>query len=259
MQGELIQGGEGKNRPVHLGEGYFIPDFEKKIIGMKAGEERQFSVTFPDDFPNEIYRGKEATVWVKTHQVQKRILPELNDEFAKSLGKFSNLEELKSQLKSGMQQEQEQKEKERVRGQLSASLAEKSAFSALPDILIQKEIDRRLEELKNLVQLQGRTMDQYLKESKKTLESVREEIKGAAIEHIKISLALRAFAQQQEITATEEEIDKKITTYLSRYASSQDAQQHIHPNELRENITANIKSQKALDRLEQLSTIKNAQ
>lgn len=255
MNGETIKGGQGTYRPVHIGEGHFIPDFEQKIIGMAEGDERQFTVTFPADFPDQAYRGQQAQVTVKAHRVQKRIIPSLNDDFARHLGKFDSLDHLKRELKAGILQEKEQKEKERLRGELSAQLGQKSSFCPIPDLLIEREVDRRLEELVGLLSLQNKTLQDYLGESKKEQKTIRQEIRPAAEEHVKISLALRAFAQQQEVIVSEAEIEEKMTTYLKKMSSASKAQQEIEPQQLKDNMAANLRTQKALDRLEQLATI----
>lgn len=255
--GAVVDGGESKNHPVHLGEGHFIPDFEQQLIGTSAGEERQFAIKFPADFPRPDYQSKEAAVWVKIHEIRHRVIPELNDDFAKRVGKFDDLNHLKQELKTNISHEKEHKEKERLRGELTRQLAEISEFDPLPDVLINREIEHELAELKQMLALQRKTFEQYLAEQKKTTEQIRAELKPDAEEQIKIALAVRVFAQEQKITIGARDVDAKAKEYFSRFATVEQAKQSVDAAELRDNIAANLKNQAALDRLEQLATIKD--
>lgn len=255
MNGAVVDGGESKNHPVHLGEGHFIPDFEQQLIGTSAGEERQFVVKFPADFPRPEYQNKEATVWVKIHEIRHRATPELNDDFAKRVGKFDDLNHLKKELKINITHEKEHKEKDRLRGELTRQLAAISEFDPLPDVLVSREIEHELNELKQMLVLQHKTFEQYLAEQKKTEEQIRADLKPDAKEQIKIALAVRVFAQEQKITIDAKDVAVKTQEYFSRFATVEQAKQSVDAEELRDNIAANLKNQAALDRLEELATI----
>lgn len=252
MSGQVMEGGESKNHPVHLGEGHFVPDFEKHITGMNSGEERTFLIEFPADFAKEDLRGQKAEVHVKAHSVQKRILPELNDEFAKKLGAFESMAHVKEELTKNMQHEKEHKEQERYHAELMEKMAEAASFGFIPPILLEKEIDRRLEELVQMLAYQQKTIDQYLNESKKTLAQVREEIKPAAETGVKVALAVRQFAVEQKIEVSEEEIEQEATEYLKHYKTVHQAKEAIDPAELGEQISSRLRNQKTLERLEQV-------
>lgn len=251
-----IEGGEKKNQPIHLGEGHFLPEFEQKIQGMSAGEERTFNITLTKETDvKKEDQGKIADVWVKAHSVQKRIIPSLDDEFARQLGKFKDLAHLKEELKKGMKHEKEHKEGERVQGELSEQLAKKSTFTAIPEVLINKEIERRLDELKQLLSLQGKKIEDYLQEKKKTLVQVQQELRPAAELAVKINLALRELIRSQNIEATQEETNEKLEAYLQRFGSAKQAQEKLKPEELKENIAANLRYQKALEHLQKSAKI----
>jgi len=258
INGAPMEGGASKNHPIHLGEGHFVPDFEKKLVGITAGDEREFTITFPKDFGNKELRGKEAKAQVKAHSVQQRAIPELNDEFAKNLGKFESLQQLKDELKKNIQTEDEQKEQDRYRGELAHQLAELSTFGHLPDQLINRDIDRRLEELTRMLSLQKKTIEDYLKQQSKTIAQVREEMRPSAVDSTKISLALRSFAIDHDIKVADKEVETKMQEYLKNYSSTEQAKQEVDKNELRDSITNNLRNQLVFKKLEELATIETA-
>ena len=209
MEGTPMEGGSSKQHPVHIGEGHFIPDFEQKIQGMVAGDEREFTMTFPDDFADTKLQGKEASAKVKAHEVKKRVIPELNDEFAKGLGDFSSLTDLKGKIKTNLEAELTHKEQDRFRGELAEQLADKATFTTLPQSLVEREVDRRIAELSQMLSVQQKTLPDYLAQQKKTADELRGELKEPAEKTIKVSLALRTFAQEQGVEVTDEELETK--------------------------------------------------
>jgi len=253
--GRVVEGGQSSNHPVHLGEGHFIPDFESQLVGVTAGQTKQFTVNFPADFPREEYRGQTAQVWVKVHSVAQRLVPEVNDDFAKSLGKFKDLAHLKSELKTGITKDKERKEKDRLHSAISQKLVEISNFNTFPDVLIDREIDRQLEEFTQMLALQQRTLESYMFDEQKTIQEIRAEMKPQALTNLKTSLALRAFADQEKIEVSEEDIKKKAAKYLEQFSHAKQAGEKIDPDDLRTNIASMLRSQQALKRLAKEVTI----
>ncbi len=253
--GQLLEGGESKNHPINLGEGYFVPDFEQNIVGIQAGDEREFNIHFPADYVKKDLQGTTANVWVKAHAVQKQVLPELNDDFAKKLGKFESLNALKDTLHKNILHEKEHKERDRFHAELSEKLADATTFGPLPTVLVEREIDSRLQEFSRMLELQQKTVDDYLAQHTKTLAQVRDEMRPAAEKAVKIALALRALATREKVDVSEEEIKEKTSAYLQQYATPDEAREATNATELRENISAMIRNQKTLKRLEALATV----
>lgn len=256
--GVVLEGGQGKDQMVHLGEGHFVPDFEDKLVGIAAGEAREFKINFPADYKKNNLAGKQAEAWVQAKAVQKRVLPEINDAFAKQLGKFTDIGDLKKQLTDNFQHEKTHREEERRRGEMTEKLAEGAAFTAIHDVLIDKEVDRLLEEFEQMLVWQQKTINDYLLEKGRTIEQVREEMKPNALKSVKVGLALRAFAKQEDITVDEKELEEKAQDYLKRFGSSKEAAKKIDPQELREHLTYMMRNQKAMELLETKVTIKEA-
>ena len=254
LDGKPMEGGESKNHPVHIGEGHFVPDFESKLKGITAGDTREFSITFPDDFANKELRGKEAMATVTAHTVQKRVVPELNDEFAKSVGKFETVAALKKQLQDNLLADKKQREHERLHGELTDKLADAATFSALPQSLIDREIDRRVSELSQMLVWQQKTIDQYLAEKEKTMEQLRTELAEPAEKTVKVSLALRQFAQDNDIAVSDDEVETEKQAYLEQYGKQEGAPA-IDENELVASITNTLRNRKALEQLEAIAAV----
>ncbi len=251
VDGQIIENRESKNHPVHLGEGHFVPGFEDQLLGVTAGQEKEFEITFPEDFAQENLRNKTAKIQVKVHAVQKRVIPELNDEFAQKVGKFETLEQLRSELQKNLTTEKEQKESERLRGEILDKLVESSKFGPLPESLVNAEIDRRLYELAQMLAYQQKTLDDYLAQQKKTLAEVRESLRETAEKAVRANLAIRQIVEEQKIEADEKEVGKQIDQYLARYKNIKQAAEEVDTDELRRHVTGSLRSQKALDWLEE--------
>lgn len=252
MDGTPIGGGQAKNHPVPLGEGHFVPGFEDNLVGTAAGEERVFEITFPADYPKKDVAGKKAQVNVKAQRVEKRVLPAIDDAFAKSLGKFENVADFKVKLKENLKKEKEAKEKERLASEMMEKLATGATFSKIPDVLIEREIDSRLHELHHLLKWQQQTMEQYLARRKKTLAEVRGEMREAAEKAVKVGLAMRAFATQEKIEVTDEEIEAQLNAYLAQQSPKTAPSKH-ELDHIREEIIIRLRNLKALDKLEELT------
>jgi len=256
--GVMLEGGQGKDQQVHLGEGHFVPDFEDKLIGIAAGDVREFKIKFPVDYKKRNLAGKEAEAWVQAKAVQKRVVPEINDAFAQQLGKFENLIDLKKQLRDNLQHERKHREEERQQGEMTEKLAEGAAFSNIHEVLIDKEIDRLLGEFEQMLVWQQKTIDDYCREKGRTIEQVREEMKPNAEKSVKVGLALRSFAKQEGVQVDENELAEKTKDYLKRFSSSKESAEKIDPEELREHLTYLMRNQKAMELLETKVTIKEA-
>lgn len=258
VNGSVLDGGESKNHPVELGKGQFVPGFEEKLKGISAGDERDFTITFPEDYAKEDIRGKEAQVRVKAHAVQKMVVPEINDDFAKKLGQFENLEALKKTLRENMEHEQGHKEKERLRGELIEKLAEASEFGPLPQSLIEGEIDRRIGEFAQMLSWQKKTMEDYLAQQNKTMEQMRSDMREGAEKSVRMSLALREFVKQEKIEVAEEDVKNAVTAYLAKYNKVEQAQAEIDEEELTTQMAANLRNEKGMEALEKKAQITEA-
>lgn len=256
LNGELMDGGSSKNHPVHLGEGHFVPDFERQLIGISAGDQREFTIVFPDDFANASLRGRQAQATVAAHSVQKRVIPELTDEFARRLGRFTDLATLRTQLQNNLQADRDEREQERRYGELTDQLATTATFAALPKSLVEREIDRRIDELTQMLTYQQKTLANYLQDRQITPETLRVELTEPAERTVKVSLALRQFAQEQNIIVTDEEVAQQLETLRSDYPQPK-LRSDVDQDELLASVAHSLRNRKALARLEALATVVN--
>ncbi len=161
IDGAVEESRAATKQPLHLGEDRLIPDFEKGLLGIRAGERREFKIVFPANFMRAAWRGRTATVQVTAHAVQRRVQPEINDAFAKQLGDFVDLAALKYTLKSNLIRDREQQETERRRTILAEQLAELTQFPPLPAVLVDKEVERSTTELRQSLERQQTTLEAY--------------------------------------------------------------------------------------------------
>src|SRR4030042_333272 len=175
-----IESGAQKKYPLIVGLGHFIPGFEEQLIGLKTNEEKEFELTFPEKYHNNNLAGKPAKFKVKLLAVYKRTLPELNDDFAKGLG-IESMVKLKEQVHHNVEHEEHHKEEERVEIEMLKKLIDKSQFGELPDILINAEVNKMLQELESNIARQGLKFEDYLKHLNKTTDQMKLEFVPKAI------------------------------------------------------------------------------
>ena len=189
---------EGQKDTFVLGEGHFIPGFEEKMIGMKSGEEKE-NITLNKD-------GKEIILKVKVISVQNVELPEANDQFAKSLGKFENLDALKKNIKQDLALEKEQAETQRVRQEILERISEKTKVE-IPEVLIENEQKQMLENLKKMVSEKLKiSFEDYLIKVKKTEKEILDSFLPTAQKKVRNFLALREIGKREKVEVSEEEL-----------------------------------------------------
>jgi len=249
-----IEGGEGKNHPVVLGKNWFVPGFEKNLEGTKAGETKRFSLKVPKDWPQKNLADKQLDFEVKINLVQQREIPKLTDEFAKSLGKFESLAQLKQSIKEGLLEEKEAKEKERIRMELIEKIADNSKMD-IPPVLIDIELDKMINELQLNVQNMGLDFNKYLGQIKKTIDDLKKEWRDRAKKRVKIGLILRAIAKKENIEVDEKEVEQEINQALRHYPNIEEAKKNIDLNALKDYTRGVIRNKKVFQLLEREAKI----
>lgn len=247
--GAPIENGRSQNHPLILGEGRFVPGFEEELEGMQEGEEKEFSLNFPDDYHEKSLAGKPAEFKVKIRSVLKKETPELNDAFAASLGQFKALGELEESVKSGLKQEKEAKAKEETRIAIISKIAEESRFEA-PDILVEGELSKMVGEFKTEVAQMGLEFEKYLSGIKKSEDELKKEWRNKAEQRVKIGLVLRAIAEKEKIEPTEQEIEEEAGKILRSYGSTEQVGKNIDSARLREYTRNAVINEKTFQFLE---------
>ncbi len=246
VDGTEQEGLKGEKMPIALGETKFIEGFENALLGMKEGEKKNFTVKVPFTKDSE----KDVEFDVEIIAVNEKELPEIDDEFAKSLGDFSDLNDLKKKIKENVLLEKENKENERIRIKIIEAISEDTSVE-IPDILIKRETENMLEEFKTQFSQSGGSFEDYLAKSGKTEDQIKEEWKKQAEKRIMASLVLQEIANKEDIKAEEEELEEQATAYLNRI-SDESARRNIDQEQLKTYMKDIIRNDKVFKMLESL-------
>ena len=215
IDGKPFDNGSAKNYSLTIGSGSFIAGFEDQLLGLKPGEEREIKVTFPKDYHIEMLAGKEASFNVKLNEIKRYELPPLDDEFAKEVSEFDTLEELKKDIFNKTREVKEQKVDSEVQRNLIKKVISNSEME-IPDSMIERQIDRMVEEMYHELRARGIELSDYLRKFNYTLEDIREKIRDEAEFIIKKGLMLDAIAESENLKASDEEVDKEISEIAER-------------------------------------------
>ena len=227
---EIDNNKEIKDRFI-LGEGGFMKGFEDNVLGMKAGDEKDFSVKFPPDASRKDLAGKEVIFKVKMISAQKMELPEINDEFAKQLGVFDTLAALKANVREGITAEKTEAEKQRKRGEILDKIAEKTVFSPyggfagggeIPEKLVEREQERLFEDLKNNINNNLKiSFENYLASVKKTEDELKKTFGKEAEKRLKTFLVLREIGKQEKVEVLDLELEEELNKSIKYYSKEQ--------------------------------------
>ena len=241
-----IDGGAQKKYPLVVGSGQFIPGFEEQLIGLKTNEEKEFEINFPEKYHNAMLAGKPAKFKVKVLAVYKRTLQELNDDFAMGLGIVS-MDKLKEQIRHNVEHEEHHKEEERVEIEMLEKLIDKSQFGDLPDVLINAETNKMLQELESNISRQGLKFEDYLKHLNKTAEQMKLEFVPQAIKRVKGALLTRTFFLAEKMEIPESEVEREIEAAGKMYQQYPDMLKNLRTPEYRDYIRNMIGNRKVMD------------
>ena len=248
VDGKAFEGGKGENYSLEIGSGSFIPGFEDQVIGMKIDDEKDVNVKFPEDYFSKDLAGKDATFKVKVHEIKKKELPELDDEFAKDVSEFDTLEELKNSIKQRLINENAQKAKyEKEDAVMKVVTSEMKAD--IPEGMVEVEIDNMVKDMEQRMSYQGLKLEQYLKMLNKTEADFRKEFEPQAIEAIKSRLALEAIIKNEKIEASEREVKDKLEEMAKNYGKT--AEELEKNDNIKEYIKQGIENEKAIEYLVQ--------
>ena len=252
LGGVKIEGGESKNHPLVIGESNFVPGFEENLIGLKEKEEKEFSVVFPENYHKKELAGKNVDFKVKIKLVQKVELPNLDDEFAKSLGELKSLNDLKINIREGLEAEEKNKSRNELRESIADQIIKNSEME-IPDLLVESELDLMTKDFENNVVRTGIEFEKYLENLKISKESLRQGWRKDAEKKVKLNLILREINKKEEIEVAEDEIEKKANQLLEAYASVGEAQKNLDPKRLRGHVEELMIKDKIFEMLEEIA------
>ncbi len=216
VDGAQFDGGTAEGQTLEIGSGRFIPGFEEGLVGKNKGEEVDVIVTFPEEYHAEDLKGKEATFKVTIHEIKKKELPELDDEFAKDVSEFDTLEEYKNSIREKLEEEFKNKEEVENENNLIEKVIENCEVD-IPEAMIDTQLENELGEFDYRMRMQGINLEQYLQITNSTEEDLKEQLRPMAEKRVRGDLVLEAIGKAENIEVTEEDIDKELEKMADSY------------------------------------------
>ncbi|MFC5466765.1 trigger factor [Lederbergia graminis] len=254
VDGEAFEGGQADNYSLEIGSGSFIPGFEEQLVGLKSGEEKDVEVSFPEEYHAAELAGKPAVFKVKLHEIKTKELPELDDEFAKDVDESAEtLDELKAKIRTRLETSKKEEAETKLRDQL-VDMATANAEFEVPEILINNEVDRMMQEFEQRLQMQGMNLELYFQFSGQDQEALRSQMTSDAEKRVSMNLTLEAIAKAENLEADEETVNKELDRMAEMYNMQvEDIKRALGDN--LDSLKADLKVQKAVEFLVENSKI----
>jgi trigger factor len=230
--GEPLEGGEAEDYMLEVGRGELLPDFEQNLVGMRAGERKQFGVTFPLDYAEASLRGQTVLFHVHLKEIKERDLPPLDDEFAKEASEFETLEELRAAIREQL----EDAEERRVEGEFRARVLDavsKGADVEVPEVMVEDKVEEMLGSFERSLRAQGMEPEQYYQLAGTSAQEIKDRVRPDATDTVKKELTLDAVATAEDIRAGEDEVMHQI----EHLAEDSDREPHEIAEAMRKNGT----------------------
>jgi trigger factor len=240
--GEVFEGGTGRDVEIELGAGRFIPGFEEQLVGARADDDLEVNVTFPDEYQAEELAGKEASFAVHVAEVKKKQLPELDDEFAKDLGDFETLADLRERITNDLREAKERNAKNGLHRSLLDELVERTEFD-VPHGMIDRQLQRRVDNMHR--QMHGQMDHDTLHQE---LDRMRDQWRPIAEREVREQLLIEAVAKEKDISASEDEISERIERMAQEQGVDGDTLQKALGDGVAESLAeGQVRDEKTLD------------
>ena len=246
VDGVPFEGGKAENYTLTIGSGSFIPGFEDQLIGTKIGEDKDVTVTFPEDYHEKSLAGKEAVFKCKVNAITVKELPDADDEFASEVSEFETLAEYKEDIKKKLT---EKKEKE-ARAKKEAQAIEKAVENAtmeIPDAMIDTQVQSMMEDFARRMQSQGLSLEQYFQFTGMDVKKMHDQMKPEALKRIQNSLVLEAVAKAENIEISDEKVDEEIAKMAEAYKMEVEKLKGIIGDSERDQMKKDLAVQAAAD------------
>lgn len=253
QKGQEVKGASGKEYPLMLGSDTFIPGFEDNLIGLKKGDKKEFTITFPKDYGVKALQGKKVTFSVDIKKVESATLPKVDADFAKKVGNFTSVDDLKSDIKKQVQKERESQAERDFQDQLIKRIVEKTKM-ALPQSMLDEQAEVVDREFKQNLVYRGQTFNEYLETNGLSEDDYRaKELMPAATERLKAGLVLSEIADREKVTITPEELEIRMQVLKGQYQSDKAMQDSLEKPEARRDVAARLLTEKTINKLVDLN------
>ena len=235
LDGEPFDGGKGEDHDLEIGSGSFVPGFEDQLIGMKAEEERDINITFPEDYHADL-AGKAVVFHVKVNAVKVKEVPAIDDEFAKDVSEFDTLDELKADVRGKITAEREAAAGRAFEDILMGKVAD-GLTSEIPDAMVEAQAQRFVDNFRMQIQSQGLPFDKYLEMTNMDVDSLLEQAKEPAARQVKMDLAVGAIIKAEGLEATDEDVDAEYEKMAKQYGmEAEEIKKYMDAEVIREQV-----------------------
>lgn len=246
LDGVPFEGGKGEQYALELGSGSFIPGFEDQVVGLNIAEEKDIDVAFPENYHAENLAGKPVVFKVKLHEIKRKNVPALDDEFAKDVSEFDTLDEYKADLTSKLQ-ERKSKDLEGARELAIVDKAAEGAELEVPEVLVASEITHMLKDFENRLRMQGMNLEMYYQFSGQDESALKEQMKSDAEKRVRNNLVLEEIAKAEGLEVSEADIEEELANLSKLYNRPADELRNIFAsNGYLENLGSDLKVRKAV-------------
>ena len=235
LDGEPFDGGKGEDHDLEIGSGSFVPGFEDQLIGMKAEEERDIDITFPEDYHADL-AGKAVVFHVKVNAVKVKEVPAIDDEFAKDVSEFDTLDELKADVRGKITAEREEAAGRAFEDILMGKVAD-GLTGEIPDAMVEAQAQRFVDNFRMQIQSQGLPFDKYLEMTNMDVDSLLEQAKEHAARQVKMDLAVGAIIKADGLEATDEDVDAEYEKMAKQYGmEAEEIKKYMDAEVIREQV-----------------------
>lgn len=241
-----FEGGTAERYPLKLGSGTFIPGFEEQLIGVSTGEEKDVTVTFPEEYHEESLAGAEAIFKCKVHEIKYEDVPEIDDEFVKDVSEFDTLDELKADERRKLEEENKKNAENAMRNSAIEKVYEANDIE-VPDAMVETEIDSMMNEFDQQLRSQGMDLEGYFKYLGQDADDFRGQLKEDALKRVKTRMIVSAIAEQEGFEASDEEVAQEVEAMAKAYGMEADVLKGMLGDENLKMIAGDIKNRKAID------------
>jgi trigger factor len=245
------ENGQQKDFAAYLGEKHMVPGFEEALVGTSKGEHKKFDVKFPDDYFQKNFAGKTCQFEVTINGIYEIETPKLDDTFAKSLGQFENLAQLKEHIKNNILQEKTVEQDKKIEQEIFEKLIQLSKIEDIPDQIIDSEVHSMVHEMEADLARRGLDIKTWLSNIKKTMEEFTKDLKPQATTRVKSALLIKKIAQQEKIEVKPEETDAEIKKLKEIYKDNPESLAQIDKPSYKHHLANIMAGQKVVNWLKE--------
>ena len=246
LDGVPFAGGTAEHQKLTIGSHTFIPGFEEQMVGMNAGEEKDLTVTFPENYGAEDLAGKEAVFHVKVHEIRKEELPELDDEFAKDISEFETLDEYKADIRAKLEKQAAERDDNNFKNAVIDKVIENAEVD-IPAAMIERQMDSMMRDFEYRLKAQGMDIKDFMTYTGRDEKAMREDYRGQAEKSVRAHLVLSAIEKAENFEVTDEEVDAEIAKFAPQTGKTAEELKATFTENDREYFRADAIRDKAID------------